>query len=161
MKKLWAATALAALLVTTVSGCTIVDETPTTPLVSPETSTAPFDTDYPAAAGALSTNLVITLLEGNGLAASTRNLACEGGKAVAPTSIPDGDAACTLAEKSAAVFNTELQPTDDKLCRDTGNQVIADVFGESKGQHIRASFQRNNLCNAKVWDSLTPVIGLG
>lgn len=161
MKKLWAATALAALLVTTVSGCTIVDETPTTPVISPETNTAPLDTDYPVATGGASTNLVITILEGNGLDASTRKLVCEAGKAVAPTSIPDGDTACVLVETSAAAFNAELQPTDGKQCTDTGNQVVADIFGESNGKHIRTSFQRNNLCNAKVWDSLTPVIGLG
>ena len=122
---------------------------------------APLDTDYPAAGGEASTRLVITVLDGNGLGVSTRQLVCEGTKAVAPTSIPDGNTACTLVEKSPAVFGKGLVPSDDEKCRDTGNQVVADVIGESHGKHIRSSFQRNNLCNAKVWDSLTPVIGLG
>ncbi len=161
MKKLWAATALAALLVTTVSGCAIVDETPPTPAATPVASQAPLDTDYPAATGEATTKLVITMLEGNGLAVSTRNLVCEERKAVSPTSIPDGDGACALVEKSTAAFDTKLVPTDDEKCTGTGNQVLADVFGESNGKHIRVSFQRDNLCNAKAWDSVSPVIGLG
>lgn len=160
MKKLWAATALAALLVTTVSGCAIVDETPATPPAAPVTSEAPLDTNYPAATGDATTRLVITVLEGNSLSVSTRDLACEERKAVAPTSIPDGDAACALVEKSTALFDSKLVPSDDKKCTGTGNQVVADVFGESNGKHVRVSFQRDNLCNAKVWDSVSPVIGL-
>lgn len=161
MKKLWAAIALAAALVTTVSGCTIVDETPPSMMGSPESTRAPLVTDYPSAAGAVDTKLVITLLEGNSQAVSTRHLNCAGARAVAPTDIADADAACALIAGPGKLFTRELLPTDNEKCTDTGNQVVADVVGESKGKHIRASFQRNNLCNAKAWDSVAPVIGLG
>ncbi|MDO5751459.1 hypothetical protein [Arthrobacter sp.] len=98
---------------------------------------------------------------GNALDVRTLHLFCVGSKAVSPTDLPDADDACAVVQKSAGLFKTELKPTDDKKCKDTGNQVVADVFGESKGKHIRVSFQQNNQCNAKVWESLTPLFGLG
>lgn len=162
MKKIWANIALAAALVTVVSGCTIVDETTLPSSQAPDASSdpAPDVPGYPEATGSVDTNLVITVLRGNGLAVSTRKLSCAGAEAVNPTTLPDGDAACQLVLDSAAALTSELLPTDDKECKDTGNQVVADVFGESKGTHIMASFMRNNLCNAKVWDGMTPLLGI-
>ena len=161
MKKLWANIALATACVTLVSGCTITDETAPTPAPTASVTPQPTVQNYPAATNAVDTKLVITTLDGNGLEVSTRQLSCSGTTAVSPTNIPDADAACEVIESSPQIFHTEPKPTDDKKCTDTGNQVIADVFGESHGKHIRVSFLRNNLCNTKVWDSITPVIGLG
>lgn len=160
MKKLWAAFALAAALVTTVSGCTIVDEPPPTPMSPPEATAPPLVTDYPTATGTVDTKLVITVLQGNSLGVSTRVLNCVGPQAVVPTNIADADTACALIAGSENLFSKEPVPSDNKKCTDTGDQVVADVFGESKGKHVRVSFQRNNLCNAKVWDTVSPLIGL-
>lgn len=161
MKKLWAAIALAAALVTTVSGCTIVDEAPPAPISPAETTVAPLVPEYPTATGSVDTKLVITLLEGNSGDVTTSRLECVGTQAVAPTDIAEADAACALIAGSDALFTKELKPTDGKKCTDLGSQVIADVLGESKGKHVRASFQRNNMCNAKVWDTVSPIIGRG
>lgn len=163
MKKIWANIALAAALVTAVSGCTIVDETTLPPSQAPGATAepAPEEPGYPEATGSVDTDLVITVLQGNGLAVSTRQLSCTGTQAVHPTTLPNGDAACAVVAESSEALRSELLPTDDKACKDTGNQVVADVFGESKGSHVMVSFTRNNLCNAKVWDGLTPLLGLG
>lgn len=160
MKKLWASSVLFIAGATLISGCTITDETSSSPIAPPESSGAPIVADYPSPTGAVDTKLVITLLRGNNLGVSTHQLDCVGSNAVAPTSLAHGDAACAFIADSSNLFTTELVPTDNKKCTDTGNQIIADVFGESDGKHVRVSFQRNNLCNAKVWDSVAPVIGL-
>lgn len=160
MKKFWASIALATALVTAVSGCTIVDKAAPAPLAV-DSTTAPAATDYPEATADVDTRLVMTVLDGNGLGISTHQLFCAGSTAVSPTNLPDADAACEVVETSADLFDVEPKPTDDKKCTGTGNQVVADVFGESHGNHIRVSYLRDNLCNANVWDSLTPLIGLG
>ncbi len=161
MKKLWATCALTAALVTAVSGCTVVDETVNVQGAPPASSAAPQDSNYPTATGEVDTNLVITELMGNNKTVTTRQLACSGDTAVAPSNIPDADEACALIAGSAKLFDSELVPTDNEACTDTGNDIIADVFGESRGEHVRVSFQRNNLCNARAWDKLIPIIGRG
>lgn len=160
MKKLWAKIALITAFATIISGCTLVDDEPKLPQIVPETTVAAAPPAYPSAPAATDTNLVITLLLGNNMAVTTRNLNCVGSQAVAPTSIPNGDAACALIASKSDLFTAELVPSDDKKCLDTGNQILADVFGESKGKHVRVSFQRNNLCNAKVWDRVAPIVGI-
>lgn len=160
MKKLWATIALATALVTAVSGCTIVDETSPASIAPPESFGPPLTSDYPTPGGPVDTRLVITLLQGNNMGVSTRELNCVGASAVAPTDMANANAACALIAGSNELFTQELVPTDSKKCTDTGNQIIADVFGESKGKEVRVSFQRNNLCNAKVWDSVAPIIGV-
>lgn len=161
MKKLWASIALAAAVATSVSGCTIVDEPDPAPTAGAEVTSAAPVPSYPEATADVDTRLVITVLNGNGLEVYTHHLFCSGVAAVSPTDFADADAACAVAEQSAELLASVAKPTDDKKCTNTGNQVIADVFGESMGDRIRVSFMRNNLCNAKVWDSLTPLIGLG
>ncbi|MGP9502560.1 hypothetical protein ACT3TS_10145 [Specibacter sp. AOP5-B1-6] len=161
MKKFWASIALATALVTAVSGCTIVDKEAPAPIAVDGTATEPAAMDYPEATADVDTRLVVTVLEGNGLGITTHQLFCSGSTAVSPTNLPDADAACAVVETSADLFKAEPRPTDDKKCTGTGNQVVADVFGESQGNHVRVSYLRDNLCNAKVWDSLTPLIGLG
>lgn len=161
MKKLWATIALATALVTAFSGCTIVDETSPAPIAPPESSGPPLVSHYPSPEGIVDTRLVITLLQGNNMGVSTRQLNCVGASAVAPTEMANANAACALIAGSNELFTQEPQPTDNKKCTDTGNQSIADVFGESKGKDVRVSFQRNNLCNVKLWDSVAPIIGVG
>lgn len=162
MKKIWANLALAATLVTTVSGCTIVDETASpanqSPTVTPESM--PTGSGYPEAPGRVDTNLVVTVLEGNGMPVTTRRLSCSGTQAVQPTTLRDGNEACEVVSASQETLGIELLPTDDKSCRDTGNQIVADVIGESQGQNIMVTFMRNNLCNAKIWDEMTPLLGV-
>lgn len=161
MKRFWSSIALAVALVTAVSGCTIVDDPPPAPEASKDAIIELPIPDYPASTDKVDTRLVITLLAGNGLEISTRNLACAGAVAVSPTDLADGDAACEIIQSAPRLLNAKLMPTDDKKCKNTGNQILADVFGESNGNHIRVSYTRDNLCNVKVWDKLTPLIGLG
>lgn len=160
MKKLWASIALAAAVATSVSGCTIVDD-PAAAKPSPDVTSESPAPNYPEATSDVDTRLVITVLNGNGLDVYTHKLFCSGITAVSPTDFSDANAACAVVEQSRGLLASTAKDTDDKKCKATDNQVIADVFGESKGEQIRVSFMRNNLCNAKVWDSLTPLIGLG
>ncbi|MHA7269958.1 hypothetical protein [Arthrobacter sp. HLT1-20] len=162
MKKFWANIALAVAVATVASGCTIVDETVPTPTeVATAAPSEPVPTTYPEPTGPVDTRLTITILTGNAMDVSTRQLFCSGSKAVSASNFPDADAACAVVKKSSGLLASKPQDTDDEKCRGTGNQVVADVIGESMGQRVRVSFMRNNLCNAKVWDSLTPLIGLG
>lgn len=162
MKKTWASFALAAALVTAISGCTITDET--VPLASQTTAAtlepAPTTPEYPEATGAVDTKLIVTVLRGNGMAVTTRQLSCSGVQAVQSTTLADGDAACEVVAESRDTLGTELLPTDTESCKELGNQIVADVFGESRGKNIMVTFMRNNLCNAKIWDELTPLLGV-
>lgn len=162
MKKIWATLALAGALLTAVSGCTITDETA---LSANQTTAAtlepmPKASEYPEATGSIDTSLVVTVLQGNGLAVTTRQLSCSGIQAVRPTTVAEGNKACEIVAESKETLDSELLPADDKSCKDTGNQIVADVFGQSQGMNIMVTFMRNNLCNAKVWDGLTPLLGV-
>ncbi|WP_427018622.1 hypothetical protein ACQCSX_08860 [Pseudarthrobacter sp. P1] len=161
MKKLWASSVLVVAAATLVSGCTIVDKsTPTSTEAATSASTPALDA-YPSAISAIDTSLTVTRLTGNSMEVGTRHLFCAGSTAVAGTDFPGANAACAVVQASGKLLDSEPVPNDDDKCTGTGNQNIADVFGESHGKHIRVSFMRNNLCNVQTWDKLTPLIGLG
>lgn len=161
MKKLWATLALATATATLVSGCAIVDDNAVTESASAAETSLRTPQSYPSPSLPVDTELIITVLGGNGMEASTWHLSCSGKQAVFPSNLESANAACAVVLSSASLFDDKPHKTDDKACTGTGNQTVADVYGESQGTHIRASFTRDNLCNAKVWDSLTPLIGLG
>ncbi|MFQ4147203.1 hypothetical protein AAGW05_00660 [Arthrobacter sp. LAPM80] len=160
MKKIWTSSVLFIAGAFLVSGCTIAD-TSSQASVDASPPASPVDVSYPKPAAAVDTELTITILDGNAMEVSTRELYCTGVTAVAGTNFVGGDAACAVVQDSQSILHSEPKPEDSKVCTGTGNQNIADVFGISNGKHVRVSFMRNNVCNVKTWDKVTPLIGTG
>ncbi|WP_104089453.1 hypothetical protein [Arthrobacter sp. GMC3] len=160
MKKLWASSVLFIAGATLVTGCTITDNTvPASATSTP--SALPSEVPYPAPTAAVDTMLTITLLSGNAMAVTTRQLSCNGTKAVEGTNFPEGDMACAAVLASGKLLQSTPKPNDEHVCTGTNDQNIADVFGIADGKQIRVSFTRSNVCNIKVWDKLTSLIGTG
>lgn len=160
MKKLWASSVLLIAGTTLVAGCAIGDTTVQVPAELP-LSVTPSVVTYPPATAPVDTQLTITLLSGNAMSVSTRQLHCEGDKAVDGTNFLDGDSACATVLDSGKLLFTEPKPNDEKVCTGTADQNVADVFGIIQGKHVRVSFLRNNICNVADWDKITPLIGTG
>jgi hypothetical protein len=115
-------------------------------------------TSYPSPTGDPDVRLTVTLLPENAGVASTHHLVCVGSSAVAGTDLPNGDQACRLVLASPDLLVRELAKSDEE-CRGTGNQDIADVFGQVKDKSVRTSFRADNSCNTETWESLEPLLG--
>ena len=140
------------------SSCSITDPPPskTTTSIGPSaTATIP---TYPAAPEVPDVRLTVTLLRGNALEQSTRHLVCVGSSAVDGTDFSGADESCELLKKSPDLLERKSAKTDER-CEGTGNQNIADVFGEVNGKLVRNSFRRDNVCNVEVWDALASILG--
>lgn len=142
---------------TLLSACAIADP----PVRATPTSSGPTTSaaapSYPAPSTTPDVSLTITLLEGNASEQSTRHLVCVGPSAVEGSDFGAADESCRLLEKSPDLLEREAAKADEK-CEGTGNQNIADVFGEAYGKPIRNSFLRDNLCNVETWDALAPLL---
>lgn len=131
------------------------------PTKSPSASPTPtVSKSYPALTGDPDVRLTVTLLPSNAAPATTRHLVCVGSAAVAGTDFPTGDEACRLVVRSPDVLERDLAKSDEE-CLGTGNQNIADVFGEVNDRSVRNSFRKDNSCNSDTWDLLEPLLGPG
>lgn len=152
-----AALILAMLLV---SGCTIVDETNSTPEPSSAPSTASLSNlRYPEGQGTPEIRLTATVLQGNSLGVRTRHLLCNGDGALKGTDFADADAACAAVREEFPKITQDMIQLDSDDCKGTGDPSVADLFGSFEGKEIRFSLQRNNTCNVETWDKWFAVIG--